>query len=281
MFCKNYEDAYRRVKRSVRRGIVSMFAAALLVSPLTVYADDFRGESGWKVAFTAGSEMRSNFTSNKMAEAVAGLQPGDSIVFKVALENQNNNQTEWYMTNEVLYSLEDRSRNGGTSGGAYEYELVYIDRNNDRTVLFSSDTVGGEAPSAAGEGLHEATDALEDYFYLDTLSKGQAGRIELMVGLDGETQGNDYQDTLADLRMNFAVTSVPTPSRTPRPTPEHPGDPDETIPDEPVPGDPWIVRTGDYRDFTGPAAYMSIAGIGLAIMAVWSLIDRKKGGGAS
>lgn len=29
--------------------------------------------------------------------------------------------------------------------------------------------------------------------------------MELTVALDGETQGNDYQNTLADLQVNFAV----------------------------------------------------------------------------
>ena len=64
---------------------------------------------------------------------------------------------------------------------------------------------------------------------LDTLAKGDKGRITLEVELDGETQGNDYQNTLADLQMNFAVelsrqrepertntpTVTPQPSRTP------------------------------------------------------------------
>ena len=46
---------------------------------------------------------------------------------------------------------------------------------------------------------------MEQWFYLDTLQKSQEGKIELRVSLDGETQGNDYQSTLADLQMQFAV----------------------------------------------------------------------------
>ena len=47
------------------------------------------------------------------------------------------------------------------------------------------------------------------------------GIITLEVALDGETQGNSYQDTLADLQMNFAVElrdDLPT-----QPTPNHTG----------------------------------------------------------
>ena len=49
---------------------------------------------------------------------------------------------------------------------------------------------------------------MEDYFYLDRLDSGETGVIQLYVQLDGETQGNDYQNTLARLKMNFAVEKV-------------------------------------------------------------------------
>lgn len=259
--------------------IFSGVLAACLIScamVLPAHAEDFKGGSGWRVEFTPGNAMDSNFTSAEMAEAVAGLQPGDSITFQVSLENRNSQSTEWYISNEILYSLEDRSRNGATSGGAYEYGLWYIDNGGTQHVLFSSDTVGGENPGDLGEGLHGATNAMEDYFYLDTLEKDDGGRIELRVGLDGETQGNDYQDTLADLKLNFAVTAAPeTSTDRPKPTPV-PGSPDETIPDGPVPKEPWIVKTGDYRDFTGPAFMMAAGGCGMLLLAVLSIMERRR-----
>ena len=43
------------------------------------------------------------------------------------------------------------------------------------------------------------------YIFLDTYETGKGGVIKLTISLDGETQGNDYQDTLADLAMDFAV----------------------------------------------------------------------------
>ena len=51
---------------------------------------------------------------------------------------------------------------------------------------------------------------MENYFYLDRLESGQSGSVSLYVQLEGETQGNDYQDTLARLQMNFAVEKVET-----------------------------------------------------------------------
>lgn len=109
------------------------------------------------------------------------------------------------MTNEVLKSLEDSQ--SIAEGGAYGYKLTYVGPDKKETVLYDSETVGGE-DAQKGEGLHQATDALEKYLYLDRLSKGDVASVHLTVKLDGETQGNDYQDTLASLQMSFAADPV-------------------------------------------------------------------------
>lgn len=225
---------------------------------MDVRAEDYHGEDGWTVSFTAESAMESNFRTADMDDAVSGLQPGDTITFELDLKNENSTATDWYMTNKVLYSLEDRSANRGTAGGAYTYVLSYRDHNGEETLLFSSDTVGGENISAGGEGLHEATGALEDYFYLDTLTTGQVGSISLVVSLDGETQGNDYQDTLADLQMNFAVELNVTPT------------------EEEQSRRTNIVKTSDESDLGGLFAAMTVSGVLLLGMAVYSLRQGRK-----
>ena len=86
--------------------------------------------------------------------------------------------------------------------------MTYISSDGKENVLYSSDEVGGETKNESGEGLHQATNSLKDYFYLDRLEANQSGEITLHVALEGETQGNTYQDTLAKLQMNFAVELV-------------------------------------------------------------------------
>lgn len=178
--------------------------AVLLVagSTLTVHAEDYEGKSGWKAEFT-GDKIESNFTSQSFADEVKELQPGDSIVIRVAVKNGSQKDTDWYVSNEVLQSLEDSSP---AKGGAYTYELTWKG-TGDLATLYSSDSIGGERKkiTAAGQGLHEATDNLEQFFYLDHLKKGEEGLITLKVALNGETQGNNYQNTLARLQLNFAV----------------------------------------------------------------------------
>lgn len=187
-------------KRGSICAFVLILAAALTIS---ASAETVHGGENWQVTFTQNNEMESNFKSADLDDVIYGMQPGDNAVITLSLTNGNAASTDWYMTNKVLSSLEDSV--GVASGGAYTYHLRYTNPQGEETTLFSSDTVGGDTVGAAGEGLHEATNALQDYFYLDTLTTGQSGKITLEVALDGETQGNSYQDTLADLQMNFAV----------------------------------------------------------------------------
>ena len=163
-----------------------------------VYAEDFISQGDWSVTFD-GEGMESNFNSQEMADEIFGILPGDSMELKVNVQNSSKEDTDWYMSNEVIKSLEEGST---AQGGAYGYYLRYVDHAGEETVLFDSDAIGGDD----GEGaLQEATGSLEDYFYLDRLGSNEGGEVYLTVLLDGETQGNDYQNTLAQLQMNFAT----------------------------------------------------------------------------
>ena len=181
---------------SLALGILLLAGVPLSAHAQTTYAGP------WEVEFTEEAEMESAFSSKEMADEISGMQPGDETVIILELSNRNSSATDWYMTNKILSSLEDSVE--GASGGAYTYRLTYTGPDGAKTELFNSDTVGGE-DSSAGEGLHGVSGALADYFYLGTLLSGQKGKVELTVALDGETQGNSYQDTLADLTMDFAV----------------------------------------------------------------------------
>lgn len=190
--------------KSISKWCIALAALVLFGNGTTARAEDYEG-GDWKVEFT-GEGMVSNFSSEDIANAVYSLQPGDSVSISLALENKSGQTTEWYMTNRVLSSLEDHSEEA--RGGAYAYRLSYASQDNEETVLFDSSTIGGDRNSAAGMGLHEAVESMGEYFRLDTLSAGEKGTVTLSVTLDGETQGNHYQNTLADLSMSFAVDTL-------------------------------------------------------------------------
>ncbi|MCM1025235.1 MAG: hypothetical protein NC432_02300 [Roseburia sp.] len=239
-----------------------------LITGLETKADQLYGQSGWEVNFTADSRMDSNFGQQSIDEAISGMQPGDTITFTLKLGNQNAKATDWYMTNEVVRSLEDTSKNAATGGGAYAYYLAYEGANRS-VVLFDSDTVGGDD----SEGLKDATEALrEDYIYLDTLNPGQGGTITLRVALDGETQDNAYQDTLADLRMRFAVEVRPEAS-----TVVQEGPPGTPTPSNPIRTS--LVRTGDETELLPFLIAMAVSGVLFLLLAFYGKRQNKKAKG--
>lgn len=182
----------------------------LALSSMTAFAEDRQGASGWQVVFN-GSKMSSNFTNANMDDEILNMQPGDSVELKIALKNNYNGQVDWYMRNQVLEALEDA---GNASGGAYDYLLTYTDAGGETTILYSSEKFGGEG-RYNGVGLHGATTTLDEYFYLERMGNGDTGTVKLKVALDGQTQGNAYQNTLASLQMNFATELVQSAGQVP------------------------------------------------------------------
>ncbi len=150
-----------------------------------------------------GKEIVSDFDSDVVVKTVSGLEPGDDVTFKVQFENRYNGLTHWYMRNEALVTLEesyDRTQNGG-----YTYILTHVAPDGSRQVLFDNSEVGGEAKPGNMEGLHQATNALDEWFYIQDLKKGQSGYTELYVKFDGDSEVNDYMDTAGKLLVAYAV----------------------------------------------------------------------------
>ena len=242
--------------------------------------------SEWNVAFTADNKMDTDYTAADLNAAVYSMQPGDSMVITLNLKNANASPSNWYMKNEIIQSLEETA-GANASGGAYEYELTYIDPAGATEILFTSTTVGGET-TGDRVGLHGATSGLEDYFYLDTLENGQKGVITLRVELDGETQGNNYQNTLASLQMQFAVDTTVSYNRTVTEVvdDENPGADPGTDPGNT--GDPGtggngnggnrtnIVKTGDESNLMPYIIAAAISGILLLVLAIYGVKERRK-----
>ena len=181
--------------------VVMMLTLGLLLG-LPAFANAERTTVNGHCYFN-GNDIISDFDSNVVAAKVRGLEPGDDVKFKVEFKNKYKTTTNWYMRNEVLKTLEesfDRTENGG-----YTYKLVHIRPDGTRQVLFDNSEVGGEAKVADMEGLHQATNATEEWFFIQKLKQGQKAYTELYVKFDGESEVNDYMDTNGGLAVRFAV----------------------------------------------------------------------------
>ena len=126
--------------------IGALLVLALLASLCaSASADHLTGSDGWLVTFTADEKMETNFdTGAALSESYAGLQPGDDITLTVTLRNDHTQDTDWYMTNNVLKSLEDEAKSSQAHGAGYTYRLTYTSPKGDVRVLFDSENVGGE-----------------------------------------------------------------------------------------------------------------------------------------
>ena len=176
---------------------LAMALVMLAGGSLTAHAEDLKGQDGWRAEFN-GKKIVSNFDSGTLADEAGNVQPGDSITLKVEIKNSDTGSTDWYMTNEAIQSLEDAAE--VAQGGAYSYRLAYTGPNGQETEIYNSENVGGESTIGKLEGLHQATDTLNEYFYLDRLEPGKSGTVTLKVTVEGET--------LAKLQMTFAVEKV-------------------------------------------------------------------------
>lgn len=249
-----------------KKWLASVLALLLAVTPITAYAEDFSGGDGWKVSFD-GKKMTSTFKNTDIDDKIYEMEPGDTVDFHIQLKNEYKQTTDWYMTNKVLESLEDAQT--VAEGGAYSYILTYIKQDGTKETLYSSEEVGGETKNASGEGLHQATNSLKDYFYLDRLKSGQSGEITLKVKLEGETQGNTYQDTLAKLQMNFAVELVDDST-----TPGTPDNPTKT-PSKKSPSR-TTVKTGDNSRVLLYSVIALIAGLVCAGAVVYNVRQNRE-----
>lgn len=239
---------------------LAMMAVMLAGSTLTAHAEHHVEDGDkWKVQFT-GKEMKSTFSSQDIATAISGIEPGDDVEIQITLENTDSRRATWYLTNEVLQSLEE-TVGVSANGGAYSYSLVYTpgDKTQEALVLYDSESIGGDKKSGVGEGLLEVndsfrksdSDAEKRWIYVDQLKPKENGVMSLTVGLDGETQGNAYQNTLARLQLNFAVERAAAAPSSGGSSHRTYRDPDSSTPAAPAPApasvvySPGAVQTGD------------------------------------
>ena len=229
------------------RKITTFLLALMMILAMTQLTWAIEGGT---YTYTGGRIKTSNASS--IQDAIAGLEPGDSFTINQTYINDSDVDTNWYIENQVLKTLEEQSEAKGANGG-YTYILTV-----GGTEVFNSDTVGGSNGPDSKEGLKQATDATSEWFYIGTLKPGESGETTLYVALDGESQANVYELTSGELEIRYAVEEV-----------------DDTVTYEHIPGK--VVRTGDDTNILGPVLMLVGAAVLFILVAFSFRKDRKDG----
>ena len=175
--------------------IACVFMAVLLLTTDQSFAE---GKKFTEKCYYNGNRIVSDFDSDHFAATIDHMEPGDTLDYTVTYTNKSKKTTYWYFRNQVLQTLEE-SKEQAENGG-----YTYILKNGD-DVLFDNSGVGGEKSVNNLEGLRQATNATEDFFFVQELKPGKSQKTSLHVELDGETGVNDYMDTNGALMLSYAV----------------------------------------------------------------------------
>lgn len=253
---KNRSDNRRTSGKSRLVMLLALAALmCLLVMPAAAYADSYPAQpTDWTVTFD-GESLTSNFDASAIQKELQGMQPGDEATLTFTLVNGHSEAVDWWMENEIIKSLEDQSK--VANGGAYTYEVTYTPAaGGSAQVLYSSDAVGGEQKTLPG--MHEATDALKNYIWLEQIPANGQAKLVIHFALDGETQANVYQDTLGKLKVDFAVE-----------LPGKSGGSNGVI--------PMKAKTGDPANMTPWILAAAASLLALLLIFLWMRKDRKRG----
>ena len=181
----------------MKKKLFAMMSAlfVMLGSVMPVMADT-KTES-YKVVYD-GTTMSQNLPTTGY---FGGVEPGDTVKISVELSNTSSQASDWYMENTISKIFETST----SMTGSYIYELTITDNSTKEvTTLYTNKSVGGEK----GTGLQSVGDYFSDgleWFYIGNIAAGSTATVNLTVKLDGDTQGNDYMNTLGKLKFNFGV----------------------------------------------------------------------------
>ena len=172
--------------------LTAMFAVSMLVS---AEAKTVKGTATFD-----GSDVKLDLSEEEIGAKLKGLNPGDKLTMIFEMVNDSSEQTDWYVQESVIKAFEDDS---AAANGAFSFKLTY-QYPSKKEITIKSSEVGGES-GAGPVGLHQATSGTEKYYFLDTLKPNEKGVFTLYVAMEGESNDDSYQATLAKIKVNFAV----------------------------------------------------------------------------
>lgn len=154
------------------------------------------------VSYTPSETME--YTTNNMTGVFAGIAPGETKTATIEIQNNSNHAANISISQETIKALEDA---GVASGGAYTYDVTYVDASGAKVSLMQTVAGGYSNGKASNAGLKDVNE-LEDYTLISRLESGDKTYVYLTLGVDGEGVNNTYQGSAGDIALNFMASYV-------------------------------------------------------------------------
>lgn len=188
--------------------VVTSVALALMMTGGSVMP--VRAAANATLTFTDGQNLEYTGTtanddgSINLGNSFQKVAPGETREETITLKNDNNRTVDFYMSTEVLQTLEDA---GKAAGAGYDISLMA-----GGTSIYNS-TLGGysaDGSTSSTTGIGEINEELKGNILVATLSAGQSADVVLTIGFDGEamdnnSQGVDYSNTLGKIAFDFTA----------------------------------------------------------------------------
>jgi len=184
------------MKRNIKFGLLICTCLSLLVSPVSVKAE----ETVPTVTFDGKKLVYSGYDASAWGEAFHDMYPGQSKTQKMLLVNASDKTVDFYMDTAVIQAFEDME---GAEGAAYQVSLT-MEKDGEEFYLYGADD--SHVAGTDSEGMYEITDgSLGETMLVSTMIPKESVPLYFSLKLDGESVGNSYQADAGEFEFVFSV----------------------------------------------------------------------------
>jgi len=172
-----------------------MITLVMIVSAGAVYAAD-------SFVFQGSSQKFVTDVSGTAGSGFDNMEPGESRDLSLTLTNADSNDTNFYMSAEILKNIAEQ----GDKNAIYDFSIA-----KNGTVFFDT-VIGGSSSDKQNISIGSEYLQEDNTILLDTLSKGQKDTITISLKLDGDSAENAYMNQSGKIQLVFSAGSPVTPS---------------------------------------------------------------------
>lgn len=176
---------------------ITVLTAALMVMLMfapTLHVAAADRATNTNIIFENGSGHNFKVEGGSGADGFGEMEPGEAKSLDLTLSNDSADEMKFYMSANIL---KDIAQEGDSRTAVYTFDIS----KNDSDTSFFSAVISGGANNNISIGKEYLTD---NNILLDTLKKGESSKVSIVLELDGDSAGNDYQGTSGEVQFVFS-----------------------------------------------------------------------------